>query len=411
MAFLAIIVTALRHRLPSAEARQVLRGPANRLSLAAAVLGLVAGSFLLLVTLQVVSDISPILQREFAASPGEYLVLSRKASALGLFGGGERGFTPAEVAEVRAQPFAGEVGVMTLSRFRARLTGTESIPFTTELFFEAVPDRFMDNLPANWQWREGDPAVPLIVSREFLALYNFGFAVAYRLPQLTPHTLQSLHLLIEIEGPAGVERFVARIAGFSDRYTSLLAPESFLHWANSRFAAAGDATADAARLVVRVPNPGDRHLATFLERKGYEANRERLKSSRLWNMVVALAGIAGLGGTIITGLAALVAVLSFQLTMTRCDREIVVLSHLGIAPAAIMNYFICRAALLVTCSTLVGMVLAFGGVVRFRALLAHSGVPGGAGFPLLLAVVTVLLIVAGLVVHGVLVYRHIRKLV
>lgn len=392
--------------LPSPQVRRVLAGRSARVPLAAAVLGLVAGSFLLLFTVQAVQIVKPLLDRERASAPGEFLVVSRKASVFGLLGG-DQGFTDQEIAQVRAQPFVADVGIITLSQFRARLTGTESIPFTTELFFEAVPDRFLDQVPDGWQWRAGDSTVPVILSREFLALYNFGFAVAYRLPQLTPHTLQSLRLNILIEGPTGVERFVARIAGFSDRYTSLLVPESFLQWANSRFAPS--AVRQTGRLVMRVPNPEQQQVARFLEEKGYDANRERLKSSRLWNLLLVLAGSAGMGGSLLTGLALLVAVLSFQLTISRSDRDIALLVHLGIAAGTLWNFFMTRALMVVCGSVFVGAVLAVVAAERVAILLAQAGISVVAGGWLLPLAAALGLGGVGLVVHGLLIHRHLRR--
>jgi hypothetical protein len=396
------------HRLPSPEARAVLKGPRVRAPLLVSILGMTIGCFLILFTIQVVHGFSRLLHREFDATVGESLVISHKASLVGMVTRSAPGFTAEEIGELRRQPFVRDIGPINMSRFRARLTGTESIPFTTELFFESVPDRFLDTVPDGWDWHEGDPTVPLIVSREFLALYNFGFAVAYRLPQLTPHTLQSLRLSLELNGPMGIERFTGRIAGFSDRYTSLLVPETFLAWANSRFGTGGEG--GPSRLVLRVANPENRQLATFLERNGYEANREKTKNSRLWNLLVALAGIAGAGGSVITILALLVAGLSFQLSMTRCDREIVLLTHLGVAPSSLVNYFVLRSALLIVGSTLCGMAAALFAAARFAGLVGRFGFKIPAGSSILLPLSAGLVIVAGVACHAVMVNRHVRKL-
>jgi len=386
----------------------VLKGPGSLLPRTASAVGMAVGCFLVLFTLQVAHDLSHLLNKEFKATSGECLVVSRKASLLGTLGRFDRRFTPEEIDELSGQPFVREVGKIAMSRFRARLTGAESIPFTTELFFESAPDRFLDTVPEGWEWREGDRTIPLIVSRDFLDLYNFGFAVAYRLPQLTPHTVQSLRLSIEIGGGRESGLFQARIAGFSERFNSILVPESFLAWANGRFAAAADD--GPARLVLRVDRPEHRGLAAFLEEKGYETNREKLKNSRLWNLLVILAGVGGAGGTLITILALLVTGLSFQLSMTRRDREIRLLVHLGIRPASIMNFFILRASILIAGGAGCGLIGASLASARLADLLGRYGftVPSGLS-PLLLAAAAAIA-AASVACHAFMVRRHVSRL-
>lgn len=47
-------------------------------------------------------------------------------------------------------------------------------PLNTEMFFEAVPDSFVDASAADWQYKPGDEEVPVILPRTYIALYNFG---------------------------------------------------------------------------------------------------------------------------------------------------------------------------------------------------------------------------------------------
>lgn len=49
-----------------------------------------------------------------------------------------------------------------------------SAPLNTEMFFEAVPDSFVDAQASDWKYTAGEEEVPVILPRTYIALYNFG---------------------------------------------------------------------------------------------------------------------------------------------------------------------------------------------------------------------------------------------
>lgn len=53
----------------------------------------------------------------------------------------------------------------------------------SELFFESVPDGFVDVPLKDWQYREGSKEVPIILPRTYINMYNFGFAQSHSLPK------------------------------------------------------------------------------------------------------------------------------------------------------------------------------------------------------------------------------------
>ena len=46
----------------------------------------------------------------------------------------------------------------------------------TDLFFESIPDEFLDFVPEEWEWDENSSTVPIIVPKFYLDLWNFGLA-------------------------------------------------------------------------------------------------------------------------------------------------------------------------------------------------------------------------------------------
>src|SRR4051812_3589125 len=91
-----------------------------------------------------------------------------------------------EIEKLKRQPFIEKVGLLTASRFKVSAQSpSERFPFYTDMFFESVPDEFIDVKSDEWKWEPGSTTIPLIIPNQFLDLYNFGFAPSQNLMQLT----------------------------------------------------------------------------------------------------------------------------------------------------------------------------------------------------------------------------------
>ena len=133
-------------------------------------------------------------------------------------------FTDEEIEDLRSQDFIEAVGVFVSNQFKVNAS-SQMLGFYTELFFESVPDEFIDVSNSRWQWSKGDPEIPVILSRDYLALYNFGFAPSQGLPQFTPNTISKVSMDVNISGNGLRKTFQGRIIGFSDRINSILVPQ------------------------------------------------------------------------------------------------------------------------------------------------------------------------------------------
>jgi hypothetical protein len=165
------------------------------------------------------------------------------------------------------------------------------------------------------------------LGKDFLNLYNFGFAPSQGLPQMSASTIGLVRFSINIGGPGGERSYLGRVVGFSDRINSVLVPLSFLNWANDKVA--GTAQAPSYRLLLRVKDANDPAIAQYLEKKGWVANGEQLAMSRAGGKVVA----AGVALAVVAILFLLVAVSQMlgQLRFTMAARvyELSVLKQLG----------------------------------------------------------------------------------
>ena len=72
------------------------------------------------------------------------------------------------------------------------------LKMSTDLFFESVPDAYVDVNSEQWYFDFEEPVVPIIIPRNYLNLYNFGFAQSRSLPQLSEGVMGLLNLEIRI---------------------------------------------------------------------------------------------------------------------------------------------------------------------------------------------------------------------
>jgi len=175
-------------------------------------------------------------------------------------------FTAADIEALRQAPQVEDLGIMQslLPRAYMRMNLGPGMGFSTVMILESVPDRFIDRRPAEWSWQPGSRRVPVILSSSFLSLYNYAFAPSQGLPQLSEESIKALPFQIDIGEGANERSYVAQVAGFSDRISSVLAPESFIRYANG----AGN-SGSVSRLVLKVKDASDTKFAGFLTAHGY----------------------------------------------------------------------------------------------------------------------------------------------
>ena len=181
----------------------------------------VVGMTIVLTSVQAYRDVMPVFDAPDSFMRGDYLVLSKRVGALQTIGLGSSDFTPAELEELKEQPFVRDVGAFTPADYRVKGTvGMGGVQLSTYLFFEAVPDRFLDVASGKWKYEPGDGDIPIIIPRNYLNLYNYGFAKSQGLPQISEGIFQRVSLGIEVAGNGRTEQFRGRIRSSSRSLSS-----------------------------------------------------------------------------------------------------------------------------------------------------------------------------------------------
>jgi hypothetical protein len=335
--------------------KELLSKNQNRWQIMGASFGAFLGLFILLFASQLYFDFQKILRGSNDAD--NFITINKPVSLVNTIFG-KSVFSTENIKELENQSFTQQVTPFVANRFKASAS-SRMINFYTELFFESVPESFIDVQDPMFRWFEGQGEVPIIMSKDYLALYNFGFALSQGLPQFTPSTIRQVTVDITLRGNGREQTFTGRIIGFSERINSILVPPSFMKWSNMNFGDQPDQ--GASRLLLKVKDPYDKRLAAFLTEKGYEISIGRLTGGRLAFMLNVSLFILSVIGVLMLILSIVVFILNYQLIISRSAQDIKLLLQIGYKSSQINK--ILRGALFkillsVFAAVILGLVLA-----------------------------------------------------
>lgn len=286
------------------------------------------GMTVILGGVQLYSDLKPIMTGENALIGSDYLVITHPVERMGV---GGKSFSGEDITELEAQEFVSSVGTFNSSEFEvygAIEFGGRKL--STMLFFEAVPDSFLDIQPKEWNYKVGDSIIPIILPRNYLNLYNFGFSSTQQLPQITEDIIKRVELDIILRGNQLRGDFKGRVVGFSDRINTILVPMVFMEWANKYYGEASDE--EATRLIIEVENPSDPELITFLDAKNYEVENKPSESSKAMFILKVCIVIIICIGIIFSVLSIIILTLSIYLLLQKNITKLENLILIGYKP-------------------------------------------------------------------------------
>jgi hypothetical protein len=368
-----------------------------------AVFGALFGMILLLGSLQLYFDFRAVMTGTSDINKPQYLVINKEVNMLNTLFGGQKGFSENEIGDLKKIKGVKNAAGLTASRFNVSVSmgsdGMQGIPgMYTQLFFEAVPDQFVDVDQNEWQWNETDSLVPIIVPRDYIKLYNFGFAPSQGLPQVTEGLVRMARFKISIEGPNGKAVYRGKLAGFSERINSILAPQEFIDFANEKYAGVEAGSKDPNRVILECEGPATSELIDYFTENGYETSADAIRNSRLnfWLRTV-MTIMVFIGGVII-----LLALLSFllysQLLLSRSSYELQTLIRLGyhyktLGMRYVKYYSIIYAGILIFTLIVLWLIK-----IVFASWMNSNGfdVPGGLKFIVLLGGLGFTLLFVGL---------------
>lgn len=293
------------------------------------------GMLIVLLSVQFYFDLKPlILGDDNGAIKGDFIIVSKQVGGIS----SDNSFDEEEIAEVRSQRFVKSVGMFTASRFKVYgMMGIGGGPsMGTQMFFESVPDKFVDVNSTQWKVTEsgdGVLVVPIILPRNYLSLYNFGFAQSQSLPQISEGTVSMMDITLRFRGNGLEEYMRGKVVGFSSRINTILVPDDFLRQCNMRFASGEDTR--HSRLILEVSNPADDAIPLFMQEKGYEIDEGKLDAGKMMYFLRLVSGIVMAVGILISALSLYILMLSIFLLVQKNTQKLRNLLLIGYSPVRV----------------------------------------------------------------------------
>ncbi len=314
--------------------KKIIRSGIGKVRYAMAATGLTIAMLLILSAVQIQVNYNELLYgKNNRDSIANFLVVSK------VINGNSRDNTLSTEAinNLKKQPLVDDIGLLTASRFKVSAQSPSvNIPFYTDLFFESVPDEFLDVKSESWKWENGSTTIPVIIPNQFLDLYNFGFAPSQGLPQLTQNMVMALPIVLNVTYQGLPVRFTGRVVGFSDRISSVLVPDNFLKMANKQFGNQGETR--PSRVVIKTKDPGNPKLVQYLKDNGLATDADKTRFSKYRQIVGAIVGASSVTGLVMLLFALLVFSLFIQLTIASTRHEINLLITIGASPRQLQKF-------------------------------------------------------------------------
>ncbi len=293
------------------------------------------GMLIVLFGFQFYHDVLPVFTQQDSFMKADYLIMSKKIGMGNTISGRSNTFSGSELDDISSQKFVKKVGKFTSTEYKVDASmGVNGVNIlNSELFFESVPDDFVDVSLKDWKYEPGGKVVPIILPRTYINMYNFGFAQSHSLPKISDGLMGMIDFEIFIQANGKKGQFKGKVIGFSSRLNTILVPQAFMDWSNQEFAPGEQS--EPNRLIMEVGNQADENISQYLERHGYEVETEKLnaeKTTYFLRMMVTMVMVIGL---VISVLSFYILMLSIYLLVQKNSSKLENLLLIGYSPSQV----------------------------------------------------------------------------
>jgi hypothetical protein len=303
-------------------------------------LALFVGVTLLLIIGQFYLDIKPIIKNDAQVFKSSTAVINKEVSLFKTMNKKKLYFSEKELKRIKKQVFIQDVAVFNYASFeiKAYTDGGGDVPaFYTDLFFESIPDNYIDVVDTAWHWQNKDSLIPIIIPESYLKLYNFGFAESQGLPVFSKNTIQDFVFNIKLIGKGKQGVFKGRIVGFSSTINSILVPNDFLQWANKQFGKTKQQ--QVSRVLLSFKDPSDERIVQYFNEHNYTINKEKLAFGKLTFFFKTAFAFVFVVALIIIVLAIAFVVLSINLMLQKNKEVLKNLYSIGFTQKKITRFY------------------------------------------------------------------------
>ena len=266
---------------------------------------------------QFYKDVLPVFTSEDTFMKADYIMVTKRIGAGNTMSGRTSTFSSKDTQELKAQPFVKKIGEFTSTNYKtdARMGINGQQILNTEMFFESVPDEFVDIDLSAWKYEEGSDNVPVILPRTYINMYNFGIARNRSLPQISEGLMGMIDFDIHVRGNGKERNFKGNVVAFSNSLSAILVPQSFMDWSNKEFAPDDDCP--PTRLLIEVDNPADEGIGNYFDQNGLEMESDKLNAEKTTYFLRLMVSLVMIVGIIISILSFYILMLSIYLLVQK----------------------------------------------------------------------------------------------
>lgn len=348
------------------------------------------GLTIVILAVQFYCDVLPVFTDEESFIRKDYLIITRNISSAGAIMGTSAEFSDEDIADIEQQPWCRRVGKFTSSKFSiiASIGGGTSPMIRTMFFFESIPNNFIDVDSTSWHFDPQRPQVPVILSREYLSLYNFGFAATQGMPKVSEGEVSSVPLTFNLAGNGHSDIMNGRIVGFSNRLNTIIVPDEFMRWANARYGT-GEVQ-QPLRLVVEVNRPGDPKIQAYMDAHKYMIAGDKMASSKTYYFLTLIIIIVIVIGVLISLLSFFVLMLSIYLLLQKNTKKLQDLIMLGYSPRQVSAPYVKMVVLINVAVLIASVILMLLARSCYMPMLREMGTNGGTIIPALIVAMAIM---------------------
>lgn len=310
---------------------RLLRKNVNVWQLAGFAVANLVGAVIVLFGVQAYKDAAKVLKSPDSVIKSNVFVLSKSVSGVSsianILGSGPRSFSGSNIEEIRSIP-----GVTNVASFRtANFDVYGSIYLggfsaSTEMFLESVPDEFLEIQDEGWTADLNSSEIPVIIPQTYLNFFNYGFATARDVPQISESLLSTVSFNIRINGK---RTYKGRIVGLTDRFNTILVPDDFLEAANDEYGHSGK-DVPVSRVILETDGASSADaLMQLITSKGYVIDGGSEDTLRMLSVVRRIISVVVALGLLVSALAFFLLLISILLLIEKNKYKNDTLHQLG----------------------------------------------------------------------------------
>ncbi len=314
------------------------------------------GLTIVILAVQFHQDVKPLFKDEDSFLRKDFMIITREVSTASTVLQGSNEFTASDIEDIEAQPWCRQVGKFSSNDYSVDASiSVSGQGMRTMMFFESLPNEFLDVTDRHWKFDPSNPMIPVIISRDYLTLYNFGFAPSQGLPQASELAVsKAVNLRFTLRGNGQEQTFEGILVGFSSRLNTIVVPEDFMKWSNEKFGS--NAIHNPSRLIVEVNSPGDERIGRYFSEHGYQVAGDKMNQSKAQGFLNIIVSIVIIVGIIISVLAFFILMLSIYLLLQKNTKKLQDLLVLGYSPSQVSRTYI-NMVIYINCAVMVVSVI------------------------------------------------------